>query len=135
MAIRVEQYSKEPILIVTMTETIALDDIDEMYRACADVRHSIGAPVMWRVIEMTQAQVTFADVMNVIRQLNAEQAGSFADPHMRTIFCGLHPMANLLRDMLAKPAHGGIDAPVMPGLGEALMFAQDEIYGFADSGM
>ncbi|MEL6270380.1 MAG: hypothetical protein AAFV33_19735 [Chloroflexota bacterium] len=135
MAVQVEQYGNEPIVIVTMTKQVTFEDINDMYSACESVRVASGSPVMWRVIEMATAQVEFPDVMDVIRHLNPDQPGSFADPQMRTIFGGLNPMASLLRDMLAKKANGDIDAPVLPGLGEALMFAQDEIYGFADTGV
>lgn len=136
MPVNVEQYGRDPILLVTFSEEMSPETTHQMYIASAQLAEDIAADTIWRVLDISKADVSFNDVINVVRYMNPEQPGTFADPRFRTVFAGRHPMASLLRDMLAKDTYGSIDITIYPGLGEALMFAQEAIFGLsADNGV
>lgn len=128
MPVTVEPYGKDPILLVTFTDEMTLETVSEMYHQSAALVETFNAERTWRIIDMMQTKPSFADIVNIVKNVHPEQPGSFSDPRIHTVFAGLHPMANLLRDLLAKDANGHADIMVYPGFGEALMFAMEDIY-------
>ncbi len=136
MPVTVEQYGRDPILMVTFTDELTPQIAHEMYIQSAYLAESIDADIIWRILDISQAQVGFGDVIHIVRYMNLDQPGNFADPRFHTVFAGRHPMASLIRDMLGKEAYGGVDIMIYPGLGEALMFAQEAVFGLsADNGV
>ncbi len=128
MSVKVEPYANDPILIVTFTGMVTIEDFDAIYRTSALYMTQSGAPLAWRLLDLTKAEVPFPVVMSVVRSFDPDAPGSFADPRIHTVFTEPHPMASLLRDLMLKATNGNMEMTVYPGLGEALMFAQEAIY-------
>lgn len=127
MPVEVRQYEGAPILWTTFTGRFDLDTIYQMSQQSAALAAEIDSPQLWRLVDMSGADVTFADVIEMVKHMNPETPGCFTDPHIETVFSPFHPMAKLITEMLAKPQYGGVALRVFPGYGEALFYIQDEM--------
>jgi hypothetical protein len=130
MPVEVQQYGNDPILLVTVQGDVSVADVRGMYQKSAALCADSEWPQFWRIIDISQSNIAFNDVMTLVKTLNPNVPGCFSDTRIRTIFAPSHPMARLTSDMLSKPQYGAIDTLVMPGLGEALIYVQDEIERF-----
>ena len=128
MAVQVEQHGREPILLVMFRGDNAHDAIAQMYAMTDDFLKQTAAPHVWRLIDLSQCNITFADVMGLVRNTYPDLPGSLADPRITSMFYTPDPMARLTSDLLQKQ---GVHVPVLPGLGEALIYAQELYYGMA----
>lgn len=128
MPVTVTPYGNDPILMVEFTGTTNAATLQEMYALSDEQLQFIDAPVAWRLIDITTADITFADVIHAFKTLDPDQPGSMHDQRFHTFFSSPHPMARLISDMLAQKQFGGVSVPVFPGLGEALLYVQDEVY-------
>jgi hypothetical protein len=127
MAVRIKQYGSEPVLMVNFEGQFQVEDVFEMFSQSETYFKGNQTSHTWRLIDLTQSNIQFADVIALVKHLPANRPGDFSDTRFMTIFCPSHPMARLLSELLAKASYGGVHTPIFPGLGEALLFVQDEI--------
>ncbi|MFZ4813487.1 MAG: hypothetical protein ACOYL5_03045 [Phototrophicaceae bacterium] len=127
MPVFADQYDKEPIILVRFEGEFSVNSFQVMCDLSAQYAERIPSPVLYRIIELANANAKFGDVLAVLKQVDQYQVGGIADPRIKTFFAGQDPMARLMSDMLAQKQFGGLYAPVMPGLGEALIYAEDEL--------
>lgn len=127
MSLQLQQYDKYPILLVQFTDAVTLSQVQAMYDACETLRRNQQHAAIWRLIDLSTANLRFNDVLDIIKAQDVGQAGSFADPNMHTVFCPPHPMARLIADLISKPQYGGREIPVFAGLGEALLYVQEQL--------
>lgn len=131
MSVEIQQYGHDPVLLVQFIDELSIDSVRQMYAESDALASQMDSPVVWRLIDISTTNATFADVMNLVKGHKTHTPGCFSDSRIRTVFCPSHPMARLLADMLAKPEYGNLDLPVFPGLGEALLFVQEELFNDA----
>jgi hypothetical protein len=127
MPVNVRQYEGSPILWTTFSGHFNVDAIYQMSEQTIAVASEINSPIFWRLVDLSQADVTFADVIEMVKRVNPARPGGFADPNIDTVFSPFHPMAKLIAEMLAKPQYGGATLRIFPGYGEALFYIQDEM--------
>ena len=104
MPVEVRQYEGAPILWTTFSGRFDMDAIYQMSDQTVAVASEINSPVFWRLIDLSQADVTFADVIDMVKQVDPALPGSFADPNIATVFSPFHPMAKLIAEMLSTLA-------------------------------
>lgn len=131
MAFEIQSYDPMPLVVVTFAGQVTLADFQEVYAACARAAAEHDGAQLWRILDFGDADLDFSTVMAVVKNARPGEAGEFTDPACVTLLVGTHNMARLLSDLFAKDTNGGASLTVMPGLGEALLYAQDEIAGGA----
>lgn len=127
MPFSIQQSEQDPILIIMADGQISLDEVRELYAESDRFYQQINFPVVWRILDITEADITFGDVITAVKQLSPDTPGSLSDPRFRSVFPTKHPMARLISNILAQPQFGSIDIPVVAGLGDALIYAHEEI--------
>lgn len=127
MAFEIQSYDPMPLLVVTFADRVTLDDFQRLYATCGRAAKQRAGVAVWRILDFGDAELDFSTVMAVVKQAQAQEPGQFTDSQFVTLLVGTHNMARLLSDLLAKDTNGGATLTVMPGLGEALLYAQDEI--------
>ncbi len=127
MPVEVRQYEGAPILWTTFTGRFDLDTIYQMGEQSIALANEIQSPYFWRLVDLSNADVNFSDVIEMVKQVDPHMPGGFADPNIETMFSPFHPMAKLITEMLAKSQYGGAQLHVFPGYGEALFYIQDEM--------
>ncbi|MEO0561061.1 MAG: hypothetical protein AAF125_03035 [Chloroflexota bacterium] len=135
MTATVQQYGPDPILLVNFTGLFDVHAVSDMYRQCDVMAYEIDSPIIWRLIDMSMAEVDFSNVVAAVKSLDPHASGGFADERFHTYFCPSHPMAKLVIELTAKERYGAANLRMFPGLGEALLFVQDEMDRFTGAGV
>lgn len=130
MGVLIQPYNDNPILMVTFSGKPDLSELQRMYQESAAFCYASNFPMVWRLINVEQADITFADVIQAFKLIDCSQPGAISDTQIHSLFTAPHPMARLISDMLAQDQFGNIFVPVLPGLGEALLYVQDEIKNY-----
>ncbi len=135
MTANVRLYGKDPILLVDFNGAFNLQTVQAMFQQCDTLVNDLTPPAAWRLVDLSQAATDFSDVMTIIKKTHPAIPGGFADPRIQTIFCPPHPMAKLMSEMCVKEQYGGVRMQIFPGLGEALLYVQDQIHSQFSTGV
>ena len=128
MPFDIRSYKPMPLVLVNFTGNVSAADIRAMYKACDEARRAYGASCLWRILNLTESELDFPTVMQIVKEAEPDKPGQFADAHIQTLLLSTHKMSRLLSDLFARESNGGASLTIMPGLGEALLYAQDEIF-------
>ncbi len=126
MPITVQQLGDDPIVLVTMEGSIAVQDIAKMYAQTAAIADKFARNT-YRIMDVDKAEITFDQLIKVVKNVGAGAPGSLGDPRIKAMFVGQNSMARLASDMLSQQQFGGLELPIFPGLGEALLWVNEQI--------
>lgn len=126
MGFTIEWIPNEPILVVTGSGLLAMDDFVKMFAQVTQMIEGVEGPI-YRISDYTTADTSFMDVMKAVKLAASHAPGSSFDPRLHTVFVGTSQWISLGRTALQQPQFGGIMVPTFVTLDDALAFARREI--------
>lgn len=125
MSVRINQYTNLPILLAEFSNDVTIQDMETMVSETLNFSDAIPGTIYRVFIFEDNIELPFERVIQIVKWVS--EVAETTETRVRNVIATPHPMARLLSDMLAQEQFGQINVPVLRGLGEALIYVQEEI--------
>ncbi len=116
MPVSIQQLQPHPVVLVTIDGPFNAAMADAAFRDVAEVTRNIDGTV-YRVTDFRAMEVTFTDMVQIVKALMGGAAGSPSDPRIQNLFVGTGPMVTMARESLANR---GVEVPLFATVEDAL---------------
>jgi len=119
MSFEIQQLKDEPIVVITCHNPFDFTgDIAAANRQVAALLEN--GETITRIIDFTEIEMTFANLVESLATKTREEPGSLRDPRVRTVLVGTHELVVMKAQSLRQEQYGGLDVPLFESLDEAI---------------
>lgn len=126
MPMKVKQFPGEPIVLVTATGSLNMDEVPEVYEQTADVADQWGRPI-YAVYDFSRVKFAWSTVLAAMNLTVKKLPGSPTDERVRTIGVGTSDFVKTAAEAMGKAMWGGLEVKVFGTAEEALSYARAEL--------
>lgn len=123
----INKLPDEPIIIATYTKgQPPAEAIEEVIQYTAQLLDEVEG-VIYRIEDLTEADMTFGDAVQVMGAVTKNRPGSARDPRVKTLLVGAGTLLDLSAKAFQQTQYGGLQVPLYSSVEEALANARELI--------
>lgn len=127
MAVKVEKVPDKPILIATLTGSVTIELVQEMFEQSAKLVDEIGGH-LYRVTDVRNIESTFSDLVLILAKASSlKQPGSAVDPRLTGMLVGSSQWVKMFSQSIQQQQYGGLNIPLFEDMEAAMSYVQQQI--------
>lgn len=123
MPVDVRRLPDEPIIIATLTETIALDDVQIIFQRTEELRADMPSQI-YRITDTTDAITSIAEIIRIIKSAADGRSSKTTDPTVTVVFVGKSQWSHLFTEAMKQGEFGKVQIPLFDTLDDALAYVR-----------
>jgi hypothetical protein len=127
LPIRVSKLPNEPIIHALFTGKVRSDDVAEVFRFSSELAQDMPDPHIYRISEARDTDISFVDIMFILREMAQKQAGGSADPRFVPVLVGTSEDIQMIAQGSTQEQYGKLSLPLFPTYDEALTWVRQQI--------
>ena len=121
-----QHLDREPIILVTFTQPITVQDVRAMYADTAQVARALNT-VVYRITDMCAIQLSVQEISALLQEGRTGAPGSSLDPCVKSVLVSRRNRTRFLVDLVRLPAFGGLHVPAFDSVPEALAHIREQL--------
>ncbi len=123
MPVEVRRLTGEPIIHARFSGHVEEQDVLQMFKLSSELAQDIPGRV-YRITETRNIELSFEELLRIVRRMGATTAGATSDPRFRAILVGTQTETHTLSE---KAAQDGINIPLFESVDQALNYLRWQI--------
>lgn len=129
MAVTVEKVMGKPVVIVTYSGKVTVDDARQSYQDVATLMDDYGDRLYKIVnVDCDKAHASFDEVMMLTTLSSKGIRGSATDRNLHMVLVGQHLLIDLYVDAMRQEAFGAVEIPIFSTLQEAEIYVTEHMH-------